>query len=187
MFRHLPNILTISRIALIPVILAFTYFDSAIMHFINGWIFGLISLTDFFDGYLARKYQISSRLGQLLDPIADKLLVSSILVVFIDQGKVDLLPALAIILRELTVSGLREFLADLRISVPVSRLAKVKTFLQMVALLFLVSGNQSLGLNFIEPVGRFALWIAAVLTLITGYAYLKASKSYFISDNEYKR
>ncbi len=174
MFKHLPNILTISRIASIPLILIFCAINTDSGAKIGAGLFLLACITDFLDGYLARSFSIQSKLGRFLDPIADKLLVGSVIVLLVYYKKADLLPAIAIICREILVSGLREFLAEIRVSVPVSNLAKVKTFFQMSAIFMLILGNMHFWLFSMETLGRIALWIAAGLTLFTGYAYLKA-------------
>jgi CDP-diacylglycerol--glycerol-3-phosphate 3-phosphatidyltransferase len=177
MLKHLPNILTISRIIVIPLLLLVMYFDHGKFgHRLAAGLFLYACITDFFDGFLARAWSIQTKLGQFLDPIADKLLVGSVILVLVHFDRADLLPAIAIICREILVSGLREFLAEIRVSVPVSELAKVKTFLQMAAIFILVLGNEGMGgLSYINFVGNIALWLAAGLTLVTGYVYLRAS------------
>ena len=174
MLKHLPNILTISRIASIPLILLFYSLDSKVGNIISASLFALAGITDFLDGYLARIYAIQSKLGRFLDPIADKLLVGSVIVTLVYFKKADLLPATAIICREILVSGLREFLAEIRVSLPVSNLAKIKTGFQMSAIFMLLYGSIGSGIECLDLLGKIALWIAAGLTLFTGYAYLKA-------------
>jgi CDP-diacylglycerol--glycerol-3-phosphate 3-phosphatidyltransferase len=137
-------------------------------------LFLLASITDFFDGYLARAWSIQSRLGQFLDPIADKLLVGASILILVDRGAAHIVPALAIICREILVSGLREFLAELRIGMPVSRMAKLKTGVQMGAIFLLLLGTEGSGVEATAVIGKIALWVAAALTLFTGYAYLQA-------------
>lgn len=184
MIRQLPNILTISRILVIPFVLLFMYFDnSSFGHKIAACLFLYACITDFLDGYLARAWSIQTKLGQFLDPIADKLLVGSIMMVLVHSGRADLFPAIAIICREILVSGLREFLADIRVGMPVSELAKIKTALQMTAIFILVLGNKGSGWDFVDIIGKYALWIAAILTVITGYVYLKASVLHIIREN----
>ena len=173
MKKSLPNILTISRIVIIPAIITSLYLgDGVFSHQFAALLFTLAGITDFLDGYLARAWSLQSALGRLLDPIADKLLVASIILMLVYFNRADALPALAIICREILVSGLREFLAELRVSVPVSKLSKVKTALQMVAIFLLLLGYKS---SIIELTGKITLWLAAALTLFTGYVYLKSA------------
>jgi cardiolipin synthase len=174
---NLPNILTLSRIAIIPMVVATFFFDSHSMRWTACALFTLAGITDFFDGYLARREKQVSKFGRFLDPIADKLLVVSVLMMIVAFDRVgpwSYLPALVILLREITVSGLREFLAELRIGLPVTKLAKAKTTVQMVALGFVIVGSASPSWIPAELIGEIGLWIAAVITLITGYDYLKA-------------
>ena len=180
MLKHLPNILTISRIIVIPFLLLVMCLDhSQFGHRLAAGLFLYACVTDFLDGFLARAWSTQTKLGQFLDPIADKLLVGSVILVLVHFDRADLLPAIAIVCREILVSGLREFLAEIRVSVPVSELAKVKTFLQMVAIFILVLGNEGMGgLLYVNFIGSIALWVAAGLTLVTGYVYLKASIVY---------
>ncbi|MEK6734756.1 MAG: CDP-diacylglycerol--glycerol-3-phosphate 3-phosphatidyltransferase [Pseudomonadota bacterium] len=174
MFKSLPNILTISRIVSIPLILVFFYIGGKYGEAISASLFLLACITDFLDGYLARTFAIQSKLGRFLDPIADKLLIGSVIVLLVYYRKADLLPAIAIICREILVSGLREFLAEIRVSVPVSNLAKVKTFFQMGAIFILLLGSKQSGIEYLDELGRVSLWIAAGLTLFTGYVYFKS-------------
>jgi len=184
MFKNLPNLLTISRIVVIPfIVFAMLFEDSAFGHRLSAILFLYACITDFLDGYIARTFSIQSKLGQFLDPVADKLLVGSVIVVLVHYGRADLFPAIAIIAREILVSGLREFLADLSVSVPVSKLSKIKTFVQMTAIFILLLGNKGAGLPLIDAIGSLSLWIAAILTLITGYAYLRVSCKYFKQNN----
>jgi CDP-diacylglycerol--glycerol-3-phosphate 3-phosphatidyltransferase len=133
----------------------------------------LACITDFLDGYLARVYAIQSKLGALLDPIADKLLVSAIILILVAKGKVYILPSLAIICREILVSGLREFLATLKVKMPVTRAAKLKTGIQMFALFLLILGDRGSGIEQVNMIGNIFLWLAAILTIATGYVYLR--------------
>lgn len=178
--KDLPNLLTASRIVVIPFILFAMLFDNSMFwHRVAAVLFLYASITDFLDGYLARSLSLQSNLGKFLDPVADKLLVGAVIVVLVYYDRASLFPAIAIICREILVSGLREFLADLSVSVPVSKLSKIKTFVQMFAIFVLILGNKGSGLKFADGLGGFALWIASILTLITGYAYLKMSFKYF--------
>jgi len=175
--------LTLTRIASIPLIVISFYVlgNSKFAHIFSATLFILAGITDFLDGYLARAYSIQSNLGKFLDPIADKLLVGAIILMLVHFDRADIFPSLAIICREIIVSGLREFLAEIRISIPVSKLAKVKTFVQIVAIFMLLLGNKGSGMAYVDVMGRIALWIAAALTLFTGYAYLKSGLQH-ISD-----
>ena len=179
-YRHLPNILTIIRIGAIPIIILTFYFnDRVIAHQLAAFLFLIACATDFFDGYIARKFQLESNLGKMLDPIADKLLVGSILIMMVKFDKVSELPCILILIREFAVAGLREFLADIRVSVPVSHLAKIKTFLQMAALFILLLGTEGSGITYLSEIGGIALWIAALITIFTGWSYFRAAMKYF--------
>jgi len=181
--KSLPNILTISRIIIIPLLVfSFYFFDSKWAHIISATFFAYAGITDFLDGYLARALSVQSKLGEFLDPIADKLLVGSVIVMLVNYGKVDLFPAIIIICREILVSGLREFLAELRVSVPVSNMAKVKTAVQMASIFMLLLGNDASGFAYTEVLGRITIWIAMILTVITGYAYFKAAMKHLIEE-----
>ncbi len=178
---NLPNILTLLRIAVIPVVVALFFFDSPTIRWTACALFTLAGITDFFDGYLARREKLVSRLGRFLDPIADKLLVASVLLMIVAFDRVgpwSYLPALVILLREIMVSGLREFLAELRVSVPVTKLAKAKTTVQMVALGFLIVGSAAPSWIPAELIGEIGIWIAAAITLITGHDYLRSGLAY---------
>jgi CDP-diacylglycerol--glycerol-3-phosphate 3-phosphatidyltransferase len=132
-------------------------------------------LTDYFDGVLARILKAQSSFGRIWDPIADKLLTASVLIMLVAFGKAPIVPALLIICREIIVSGLREYLAEFKVSIPVSSLAKVKTALQFIAILLLIIGNEKeCGVMLIIIYcGEVCLWVAALLTVMTGYTYLK--------------
>ena len=180
MLMNLPNILTFSRIFAIPILVCLLLFVSDPT---GSWlafsVYTYACITDFFDGYLARAWHQQSALGRFLDPIADKLLIASVLLVLVGIDRfhgVTVLPAAIILCREILVSGLREFLAEVRVSMPVSSLAKWKTGIQMLALGFLLVGQS--GPNFgpvsTLEVGIWGLWVAASLTVITGIDYLIA-------------
>lgn len=173
----IPNILTMSRIAWIPVMIVLFSLESA-MGLSATWIclgiYALASITDFFDGYLARKLNQVSDFGTFLDPISDKIFVVSVLVLLVGYGRLPdwwMIPVLLILMREFLVSGMREFLGPKNIKLPVTKLAKWKTTSQMVALGFLIAGPASW---YLLISGQILLCIAALLTLITGYGYLKA-------------
>ncbi len=173
----LPNLLTFVRIALVPVIVALFYFDRPLSNWIAASIFAIACLTDYLDGYFARTLKQTTRFGVFLDPVADKLLVSATLLMLVGFGRIQglsLIPAVVILCREILVSGLREFLAEARVSIPVTRLAKWKTALQMMALTLLII-EEIPGLPLpLELLGILGLWVAALLTLITGFDYLRA-------------
>jgi CDP-diacylglycerol--glycerol-3-phosphate 3-phosphatidyltransferase len=175
----LPNLLTYGRVAAVPAVVGLLFWPK------DDWtrwpalaIFIAAGVTDYLDGYFARLYAQQSALGRMLDPIADKLLVAACLMMLVYAGTIEeahVLAAIVILCREILVSGLREFLAQLKVSVPVTRVAKWKTVLQLVAVGFLIAGPAG---EVILPettnIGLVLLWIAAVLTLYTGWDYLKA-------------
>lgn len=173
MRQQIPNLLTYSRILVIPAIIVAFYTPGMWGFWISATLFAYASITDYFDGYFARAWQVTSNLGRFLDPIADKLLVATALLLLVDRDSSIVLPAIAILCREILVSGLREFLADLRISVPVSTLAKYKTAAQMFAIFLLLLGQGGPDWLHATDAGRILLWFSAILTLFTGYAYLR--------------
>jgi cardiolipin synthase (CMP-forming) len=182
MLTDLPNVLTLSRIAAIPLLIATVAINSQAADLAACIIFSAAAITDYFDGKLARSRRQQSNLGRMLDPIADKLLVGAVLMLLVGQDRLSRLgiyPAIVIMLREILVSGLREYLAGIRVGLPVTRLAKWKTGFQMGALGTLLAGNTSasllhLGFLPVSVIGETMLWIAATLTLITGWDYLTA-------------
>jgi cardiolipin synthase len=174
MFRNLPNYLTIARILCIPIIILTFYFEDVIFaRRISAFLFLIAAITDFFDGYIARKFNLQSNFGRMLDPIADKLIVSSIMIMLVKYRKINEIPCILIMMREIVVTGMREFLANTNISVPVSNLAKIKTFVQMAAIFLLLIGNKGSMLDFVDISGKILLWIAAILTVFTGYSYFR--------------
>jgi len=177
MITSIPNILTFSRIGLIPLLVALFWIPGNGARWAALAIFILAGITDYLDGYLARAWREQSQLGALLDPIADKLLVSTtlfLLAAFDRIGGLTLLPAILILCREILVSGLREFLAGIEVRVPVSTLAKWKTTIQMIAIGFLIVGDAGdVIVPYTTEIGIVGLWAAAVLTLVTGYDYLR--------------
>jgi len=184
MLTSLPNILTLSRIAVIPVVVGLFYAEGAWAAYTACGLFAAAAITDWFDGYLARAWHEESVIGRFLDPIADKLLVAAVLMMLVAVGKVAgwvVLAAVVILLREVLVSGLREYLAGLQISVPVSKLAKWKTAIQMVAIGVLIVGTDGPAWFPTELVGEIGLWIAAALTLITGWDYLRAGLKHMLN------
>jgi cardiolipin synthase len=182
MLTDLPNLLTLSRIAAIPLLVGLVAARFPVTDFIACIVFSAAAITDYFDGRLARSRRQQSDLGRMLDPIADKLLVGAVLMLLVGVGRLSslaLYPAIVIMLREILVSGLREYLAGIRIGLPVTGLAKWKTGFQMGALGVLLAGDSSaalLHLSFIpvSAIGEAMLWVAAVLTLVTGWDYLLA-------------
>jgi len=178
--KNLPNYLTLFRIIIIPVIVLTFYFEnSKIAHKIGAGLFVLASVTDFLDGYIARKYKLVSRFGKMFDPIADKLLIGCVILMLVKNNRANEVPCMLILAREFLVAGFREFLAQIRVSVPVSRLAKIKTFLQMLALTILILGSVGSDISFLDIVGQVFLWIAAIFTMVTGFSYLKACIKHF--------
>ncbi len=172
--KKIPNYLTAFRIAVLPLLVAAFYLgEGAWGATLSSGIFLVAALTDWLDGYTARLWAVQSNVGRFLDPIADKLLVATALILLVSTGQAAALPALAIMCREILVSGLREFLAEIRVSVPVSNLAKWKTAVQMTAITWLLWGVGAPDWAPVVIMGQWLLWIAAGLTLITGYAYLK--------------
>lgn len=178
----LPNLLTLSRIFAVPILVALLW-DSAWLGYICAFVlYCIVGLTDYLDGYLARSQGTVSKLGIFLDPIADKIMVASVIVMLIFTRDIDswhVIAAIVILLREIIVSGLREFLAGLSVSVPVSQLAKWKTAIQMFALgALILAGAVQHGewtdFAWVEIVGLMSLWLAAGLTMITGWDYLRA-------------
>jgi CDP-diacylglycerol--glycerol-3-phosphate 3-phosphatidyltransferase len=178
----LPNILTLSRIFAVPILVFLLWKPSWFDYAITFGLYCLVGITDYFDGYLARAQGTVSRLGVFLDPIADKIMVVAVVIMLISSRQASgipvihdfhIIPALVILLRELIVSGLREFLAGLQVSVPVSKLAKWKTTLQLVALGALILGGAIPDWPWVHDVGLASLWAAAALTLVTGWDYLR--------------
>jgi cardiolipin synthase len=180
---NLPNLLTLSRILVIPVVIATFYVPGDYARWFACALFSAAAVTDWLDGHMARRWQQQSEIGRFLDPIADKLLVSATLFMLTTFGRLSaatVFPALVILCREILVSGLREYLAGLRVGVPVSRLAKWKTMIQMVAIGFLIVGDAGPGMLPVTGIGESLLWLAAVLTLVTGYDYLQAGLPHII-------
>ncbi|MHC5230804.1 CDP-diacylglycerol--glycerol-3-phosphate 3-phosphatidyltransferase [Brucella sp. LJL56] len=179
----LPNILTYGRIIAVPLVVLCFFVEgrlesSDFARWTALGLFAIASITDFFDGYLARIWKQTSTIGRMLDPIADKLLVSAILLLLAADGTIagwTLWAAIIILCREILVSGLREYLAELKVSVPVSRLAKWKTTAQMIALAFLLAGPAGdKVMPYVTEIGIALLWVSALLTLYTGWDYFKA-------------
>ena len=178
----LPNILTLSRIFAVPILVALLWKPGWFDYAITFVLYCLVGITDYFDGYLARAKGTVSRLGVFLDPIADKIMVAAVIVMLVSTRNSSgepiihsfhIIPALVILLREIIVSGLREFLAGLQVSIPVSQLAKWKTTLQLVALGALILAGAVPQWPWVHTVGLVSLWAGPLLTLITGWDYLR--------------
>ena len=187
----LPNILTYARIAAIPVVVGCVFWESILdgpmwLRWLALAVFIAAGVTDYLDGYYARIWDQQSAFGRMLDPIADKLLVASCLLMLAADETIrgwSLLAAIVILCREILVSGLREYLAELRVSVPVTRLAKWKTTLQLVAVGFLIAGEAGdVILPVITQIGIALLWMSALLTLYTGWDYFRAGVRHLIED-----
>ena len=182
-----PNLLTLSRIFAVPILVFLLWRPTPIDYTITFVLYCIVGITDYFDGYVARTQGLTSRLGQFLDPIADKIMVAAVLVMLISSRKASepeieglhIIAALIILLREIFVSGLREFLAPLNVSMPVSRLAKWKTAFQLIALGALILGGAVPQYDWVNTLGLASLWLAAALTLVTGYDYLRIGLKHF--------
>jgi len=184
---NLANLLTISRILAIPVVIATFYVSGDAARWFCCALFSAAGFTDWLDGHVARRWEQQSELGRFLDPIADKLLVSATLFMLTATGRLSgyaILPALVILCREILVSGLREYLAGLSVGVPVSRLAKWKTAIQMVAIGVLIVGDAGWHVMPVVGIGETLLWIAALLTIVTGYDYLRAGLSHMAGPRQ---
>lgn len=187
----LPNLLTYARIAAVPAIVAILFWSKE--ESMRWWalaFFVVAAVTDYFDGYFARAWHQYSAIGRMLDPIADKLLVAAILLMLAADGTIasfSLWAAIIILCREILVSGLREFLAELRVSVPVTKIAKWKTTAQLVAMGFLIAGpagDSILPVDWTQNIGLLLLWIAAGLTLYTGWDYFRSGIKHLIAEDE---
>lgn len=183
---NVPNILTYGRIIAVPVVAGLLLWGGDTSRWVALGIYIVAAITDFLDGYLARKWQQQSALGRMLDPIADKVLVSIVLLVLAADGALvggHIWAAIIILAREVLVSGLREFLGELRVSVPVTKIAKWKTTVQLLAIGFLIAGPT--GDKFIPhttQIGIVFLWVAAALTLYTGYDYFRAGLRHVVDE-----
>jgi CDP-diacylglycerol--glycerol-3-phosphate 3-phosphatidyltransferase len=188
---HLPNLLTLARIALVPAFVASFWMDMPMGRWIGFVVFVIASITDYADGWIARARNIESRLGQMLDPIADKLLVAAALIMLVYNDDIRgwvIIPALIILAREILVSGMREFLATIAVQVPVSSISKFKTAMQLIALAMLILApalEETRGnLHF---AGIIALWSAAVLTIYTGFAYVQVNMAHISGQDALDR
>jgi CDP-diacylglycerol--glycerol-3-phosphate 3-phosphatidyltransferase/cardiolipin synthase len=191
MLKKIPNILTIGRIIIVPFFVLAFYLPGFYGDLTACVLFVIASFTDFLDGMLARMMREESKLGELLDPIADKIIVATALILLVMDGTIrhyEVIAAIIILTREIQISGLREFLARGQIKLPVTNLAKLKTFLQMVALALLLTGETGNRiLNFqdynAQTIGIILLWLSAFLTLYTGYEYLRKGIDHAISED----
>jgi cardiolipin synthase len=192
MLKKIPNILTIGRIILVPFFVLAFYLPGFYGDLTAFAIFVVASFTDFLDGMLARMMGEESKLGELLDPIADKIIVATALILLVMDGTIrhyEVIAAIIILTREILISGLREFLAKGQIKLPVSNLAKLKTFLQMLAIGLLLTGETGNKiLNFqdynAQTIGIILLWLSAFLTLYTGYEYLRKGIDHAMSEDD---
>ena len=188
----IPNYLTIGRIIIVPVFVVSFYLPGFYGDIIPFALFVVASFTDFLDGLLARMYKEESKFGELLDPIADKIIVAAALILLVMDGTIknyEVIAAIIILTREILISGLREFLAKGRVKLPVSNLAKLKTFLQMFSISILLTGETGNKiLNFqdynAQTIGIILLWFSAFLTLYTGYEYLRKGIDHAISEDK---
>ncbi len=186
-----PNYLTIGRIIIVPVFVFAFYLPGFYGDIIPFGLFVIASFTDFLDGLLARMYKEESKIGELLDPIADKIIVATALILLVMDGTIknyEVIAAIIILTREILISGLREFLAGGKVKLPVSNLAKAKTFLQMFAISALLTGETGNRIvNFqdynAQTIGIILLWLSAFLTLFTGYEYLRKGIDHAISED----
>ena len=188
----IPNYLTIGRIIIVPIFVFAFYLPGFYGDVIPFALFVIASFTDFLDGLLARMYKEESKLGELLDPIADKIIVAAALILLVMDGTIknfEVIAAIIILTREILISGLREFLAIGKIKLPVSNLAKYKTFLQMFSISILLTGETGKRvINFqdydAQTIGIILLWLSAFLTLFTGYEYLRKGIDHAISEDK---
>ena len=191
MLRKIPNILTVGRILIVPFFVLAFYLPGSYGDLTALILFIVASFTDFLDGMLARLLGEESKLGELLDPIADKIIVATALILLVMDGTIrhyEVIAAIIILTREILISGLREFLAEGKIKLPVSNLAKLKTVLQMVAIALLLSGETGNKIiNFqdynAQTIGIIFLWLSAALTLFTGYDYMRKGIDHAISED----
>jgi len=194
MLKKIPNILTIGRIIIVPFFVLAFYLPGFYGDLTAFVLFVIASFTDFLDGMLARMMGEESKLGELLDPIADKIIVATALILLVMSGTIrhyEVIAAIIILTREILISGLREFLARGQIKLPVTNLAKLKTFLQMVAISLLLTGETGNKiLNFqdynAQTIGIILLWLSAFLTLYTGYEYLRKGIDHAMSEDNKK-
>jgi len=187
----IPNILTIGRIIIVPIFVLAFFIPGFFGDLIPFFLFVLASFTDYLDGLLARLFKEESRLGELLDPIADKIIVAAALILLVMNGTIknyEVIAAIIILTREILISGLREFLAKTSVSIQVTSLSKLKTLLQMLSIAILLTGESGNKLiNFqdynAQTIGIILLWLSAFLTLYTGYDYVRKGIDHAISED----
>ena len=187
----IPNILTIGRIIIVPIFVLTFFIPGFFGDLIPFFLFILASFTDYLDGLLARLFKEESRLGELLDPIADKIIVAAALILLVMNGTIknyEVIAAIIILTREILISGLREFLATASVSIQVTSLSKLKTFLQMLSIAILLTGESGNKLiNFqdynAQTIGIILLWLSAFLTLYTGYDYVRKGIDHAINQD----
>ncbi len=188
---HLPNLLTLARIALTPVFVAAFWLDMPGGRWVAFVLFVIAAVTDYADGWIARRRNIVSRLGAMLDPIADKLLIASALLMLVYMDDIRgfvIIPALIILSREILVSGMREFLATISVQVPVSSISKFKTVVQVVAIAMLILAPAIEHVwGWVHRAGIVALWGAAVLTIYTGFSYVRANVAHVAGEDLRRR
>ena len=188
----IPNILTIGRIIIVPIFVLTFFIPGLFGDLIPFFLFALASFTDYLDGLLARMFKEESKLGELLDPIADKILVAAALILLVMNETIknyEVIAAIIILTREILISGLREFLAKGRITMQVTSLSKLKTFIQMVSIAILLTGESGNKIiNFqdynAQTIGIILLWLSAALTLFTGYDYMRKGIDHAISEDK---
>lgn len=188
---HLPNLLTLARIALTPIFVAAFWIEMPIGRWVAFGLFVVAAVTDYADGWIARRRNVVSRLGAMLDPIADKLLIAAalLMLVYLDdiRGFV-IIPALIILAREILVSGMREFLATISVQVPVSSISKFKTTVQVIAIAMLILAPAIEHVwGWVHRAGIVALWGAAVLTIYTGFSYVRANVAHVAGEDMRRR
>ena len=191
MSLKIPNILTIGRIIIVPIFVLTFFIPGLFGDLIPFFLFALASFTDYLDGLLARMFKEESKLGELLDPIADKILIAAALILLVMNGTIknyEVIAAIIILTREILISGLREFLARGRIAMQVTSLSKLKTFIQMVSIAILLTGESGNKIiNFqdynAQTIGIILLWLSAFLTLYTGYDYLRKGIDHAINQD----
>ena len=188
---QIPNILTIGRIIIVPIFVLTFFIPGLFGDLIPLFLFGIASFTDYLDGLLARLFKEESKLGELLDPIADKILVAAALILLVMNGTIknyEVIAAIIILTREILISGLREFLARGSITMQVTSLSKLKTFIQMISIAILLTGESGNKIiNFqdynAQTIGIILLWFSAFLTLYTGYDYLRKGIDHAINED----
>ena len=187
----IPNILTIGRIIIVPIFVLTFFIPGLFGDLIPFFLFALASFTDYLDGLLARMFKEESKLGELLDPIADKILVAAALILLVMNGTIknyEVIAAIIILTREILISGLREFLAKGRVAMQVTSLSKLKTFIQMISIAILLTGESGNKIiNFqdynAQTIGIILLWLSAFLTLYTGYDYFRKGIDHAINED----